>query len=450
MIVLKFGGTSVSTKERIQTICDIVSSKRSQQPIVVVSAIRGITDLLLSLLSANKTQQKDILHQIEIMHIKLVQSYFGNDSEDIVAFVKKCVGELKGILQTSANEKELADKIVSYGEILSSYIIAAALRHNGIIAKQIIASQLIVTNNNFTNADFIPDKTKEKIKKVLVPVVEKNVVPVVTGFIGATTNGKVTTLGRGGSDYSAAIVGYGLSVDEIQIWTDVDGIYTADPRIVPTAILLPDVTYREASELAAFGGKILHPRTIRPAISAGIPVRVLNTLNPESHGTMIETTQSRMLRITAVASKKKVMLINLYSTDMLLHKGFLERIFGVFARHDISVDLVSVSEVSVSVTLDNTDNLQNALDELTQFTSVSTRETGIVSIIGENIVAIPEIMRNIFTVLSVANIHVHMISLGASAINISVVINTDDVSTVVRLLHDSVLVRTVAQERSYL
>src|SRR5436190_1053943 len=203
--------------------------------------------------------------------------------------------------------------------------------------------------------------TKKNVKKNLLPLLKNGIVPVVTGFIGATKNGHTTTLGRGGSDYTASIIGYALQAEEIQIWTDVDGMYSADPRVVKDARFLSKISYREASEMATFGAKILHPRTIHPAISANIPVKILNTLHPEHPGTLVQKTKQTDADIAVVTCKKQTPLITLYATDMLFRKGFLSRIFDVFTKHHISVDLVSVSEVSVSVTLDNTNNLSEAI-----------------------------------------------------------------------------------------
>ena len=450
MIVLKFGGTSVSTKERIDTICSIVQREQESQPIVVVSAIRGVTDLLLSLRSLSVLKQKEALRELVRMHQDLAISCFGSVPQELQEYIDQCNGNIKRLLGRKKTTGALQDEIVSYGEMLSSFLISYAVQQSGVSSQQVVATELIATDGAFTNAEFLPGLTTKQSRKVLLPLLRKGIVPVVTGFIGRTRDGKTTTLGRGGSDYSAAILGFAIGASEIQIWTDVDGIYTSDPRSVPTAMRLQKVTYREASELAAFGAKVLHPRTILPAITAGIPVRVLNTLNPESEGTRIIATGEEHHRVSAIASQKKVTLVNLYSTEMLHGRGFLVRIFTVFAKHAISVDLVSVSEVSVSVTLENTEDLKSAVAELSLFTAVTTREVGIVSLIGEGIVGVPHIMRNIFSVLDSAKIQVYMISLGASDINISLAIPTKEVATAVRLLHDTILLSEISQERSYL
>ncbi len=443
MIIAKFGGTSVSTKERFETICQIVLKEKERQPVVVVSAIRGITDLLLASVDASSQERKSIFNQIEKMHMDLVRAFWKKqDVTDIEIYLKKCLQQLEHLLTKKERSKALSDEIVSFGEMLSSYVISKALETKGFRSQQVVATELIVTNVEFGAAEFLPKETVQKSKKVIMPLIEKGIIPVVTGFIGSTKDGRITTLGRGGSDYSAAVLGFALQAEEIQIWTDVDGIFTTDPRYFKDAFVLSHVSYKEASELASFGGKVLHPRTIRPAIHAGIPVRVLNTLNPAFQGTLITEKPLQTSHIAAIASKRKITLVNLYSTEMLFSKGFLARVFTVFAKHNISVDLVSVSEVSVSVTLDNDENLKDATCELEKFTAVTTDDKyGMVSLIGDGIVSVKNIMRNIFSILEQFHIEVKMISLGATDINISLVIPTVQVDEAVSVLHRTMVVR---------
>ncbi|TSC63419.1 MAG: aspartate kinase, partial [Microgenomates group bacterium Gr01-1014_93] len=314
------------------------------------------------------------------------------------------------------------------------------LNNSNINSKQIIATSLILTNDHFGSADFLPGQSQQKAKRILTPIVKKGIVPVVTGFIGSTIDGKTTTLGRGGSDYTAAILGFCLSAEEIQIWTDVDGIFTSDPKFIKQAKVLSDVSYREASELAAFGAKVLHPRTIRPAVSSGIPVRVLNTFNPSAKGTVIRNRNKEKSHIVAIASKRKITLVTIYSTDMLLNKGFLARVFSIFSKYNISIDLVSVSEVSISASLDNDENLDKAIKELEQFATITTtRSLGMISLIGEKIVNVKNILKQIFSILDNSNIEVKMISLGATDINISLVLPSLEIDKSVNLLHNALI-----------
>ena len=276
--------------------------------------------------------------------------------------------------------------------------------------------------------------------KILAPLIQKGTVPVVTGFLGRTPDGRTTTLGRGGSDYSASIIGRSLGAKEIQIWTDVDGIFTADPRVVKNARIIEDISYREASEMAAFGAKVLHPRTIRPAVEKSIPVRVLNTFNLAAQGTLVSP-RSTGTGLKAIAFKKGVVLVNVYSDSMLFSRGFLARMFEIFARHQISIDLVSVSEVSVSVTLDNNGTLDTAVKELEAFSKVTVHKGsfGVISLVGEGIVSTRDIMRDVSARFSEHRIPLRMISMGASDINISLVIPAEDVVRAANMAHDEFL-----------
>lgn len=440
MIVVKFGGTSVSSKERISAICQIVGNQLKKDPILVVSALSGVTDLLLSLPHLPKYKLALELRNLKKTHEDLINNVFGKEDirKEVKQFISEKIEEISKL--EMGNGKSLLDKLSSFGEIMSSYIIAKALEQKGIKSAQIIATDSIVTNDYFGSADFLPGPTKAKIKKVLTPLIKNGIVPVVTGFIGATRQGEVTTLGRGGSDYSASIIGFCLKAEGIQIWTDVDGIFSADPRLVKKAKPLSVVSFREAAELAAFGAKVLHPRTIRPAIKMGIPVRVLNTFNPKGKGTLIVQNSKSSKIIKAISFKRKITLVNIYSTEMLLQKGFLAKIFYIFAKNNISIDLVSVSEVSVSVTLDNKENLSNAVSKLSKFTNVTVFDNlGMMSLIGEGITDSRHNIKNIFAVLDSQRILPKMVSLGATNINISIIVKSEQVEKAVKKLHQKLL-----------
>lgn len=438
MIIAKFGGTSVATYERVLTLCKIVASELERNPIVVVSAIRGVTDLLLS---------GGSIREIRKLHQDLIISLWSSRQlqQETLRFIDDQLKEVSRLRLNKNFNKETLDKIASYGEIMSSFIVTKALLKMGIKAIQVIATDLIITNNNFGSAEFLVLPTKKNTKRVLLPLVKKGIVPVVTGFIASNKNGQVTTLGRGGSDYTASIIGFCLGADEIQIWTDVDGIFTADPRVVGTARPLPAVSFKEASELAAFGARILHPRTIHPAISANIPVKVLNTLSPENKGTLIEEKSRKTGVVKAVSFKRKIILVNIYATEMLLQKGFLARIFKIFEKNNISVDLVSVSEVSVSVSLDNEENLENAIKEISKFANVTVfKDMGMVSLIGEGITSSTKTIKKVFEILDKEGILAKTISLSAANINISIVVESLKVEKAVKLFHDCLLCGTIA------
>jgi aspartate kinase len=444
MIVAKFGGTSVSTKERILTIGKIVRNTLDSKPVIVVSALSGVTDLLLSISISPYSKTEEIIQKINVLHRNLAEELFRDSvvRENVFSYIDNRLNEVRNIARKGNFDKASLDKLASNGEILSSFIIANALKNMGIEAEQVIATELIVTDDNFGSAEFIEDTTKRNTKNFLLPMIKKGIVPVVTGFIGKTVSGKTTTLGRGGSDYSASIIGFCLDAKEIQIWTDVDGIHSADPRLVENTKILKTVSYREASELATFGAKVLHPRTIRPAVKNGIPVHILNSFNIKSLGSLIMDSPEYSNPITAISSKNKITLVNIYSTDMLLQKGFLARVFQIFANKNISIDLVSVSEVSVSLTLDNDEHLDEVLAELSKFASVTTtKKLGIVSLVGEGIVTSSSIIKLVFDILDKEKILVKMVSLGATNINVSLVIQQDQIEHAVKVLHNQLLLK---------
>lgn len=439
MIIMKFGGTSVSSRETIATICDQVKKERLRKPVVVVSAFSGVTNALVSLTQLSGAKKTEVIAAIRATHRKIADNVLADEEirRDVMQYVDVKLAELTVYCKRKHFDKARIDTIISFGEIISSYIIAATLTETGIRAEQVIATKLIVTDSTFGSAEFIPNKTKTQSRKILIPFAQKGVVPVVTGFIGATVDGLVTTLGRGGSDYTASILGFCLEAKEIQIWTDVDGIFTADPRLVQTARALPRISYKEAAELAAFGAKVLHERTILPAIEGTIPVRVLNTFAPHKNGTIVSAAApTKRNVITSIAFKKKITMVNLYSTDMLLQRGFLSRVFKIFADHGISVDLVSASEVSISVTLDNDEHIKAAEKEFAQFCAVTTRaDMGMVSLIGDGIARASVTVEKIFATLERKKIPIAMISLGASDINVSLVMEGERVNEAVIALH---------------
>ncbi len=281
-IVAKFGGTSVATKEAILTIVEIVR-RAIRRPVLVVSAVSGITDALL----------KRQIGLVRTIHQRLIGELFPDRElrSGIASYIDQQLRRIEEITKKTNLTPPEIDQLVSFGEIISSYIISKALQLHGIASEQVIATKMIVTDDNFTKAEFLPEETRKNVRNILRPIIERGVVPVVTGFIGSTKSGRVTTLGRGGSDYSASIIGYFLDASEIQIWTDVDGVYTADPRVVKNAQLLPVISYEQAFLLADSGAKVLHPKTMGPALKGNIPIRVLNTFNTENSGTLVTTVE---------------------------------------------------------------------------------------------------------------------------------------------------------------
>ncbi|MDO8576868.1 MAG: aspartate kinase [Candidatus Daviesbacteria bacterium] len=444
MIVAKFGGTSISSRERVLTLCNIVAAELERQPVVVVSALSGVTDLLLSLPVLSKSKLNKTIREIRNLHKNLVEQLWIDKKvqQEIIQFIDLQFKEIARLSFEENSTKEFLDKLASYGEIMSAHIITEILKSNGVNTVSVLATDLIIATDNFGSAEFLLGPTQKNIKKILAPLIKKNIVPVVTGFIASTKSGQVITLGRGGSDYTAAIIGFCLKASEIQIWTDVDGMFTTDPRFFKNAKQLPVVSFKEASELATFGARVLHPRTIKPAIVANIPVKVLNTFNPENPGTLIKEEIENLPSIRAIAFKKNINLINISSTEMLLQKGFLARVFKVFAKNNISVDLVSVSEVSISVTLDAGESLTSAAEEISKFANVSAvKGLGMVSLVGEGITASSHTIKKIFDILDKEKILIRMVSLGATDINISIVVESEKIEQAVEALHDQLLLK---------
>lgn len=446
MLVMKFGGTSVSSVKSIEAICQIVKQNMEYKPVVIVSALSKVTDSLVNLCNIeNQAHLDNLLAEIYAKHGELSKKFLtAATQKKVLTYIDNCLKDVKTKLTKFYNKHKtsaslmLKDEIVASGEKSSSFLISHILNEYGQIkAKPVIATNCIITNKKFGAADFLLPQTRKATKAAILPLLDRNIVPVITGFIGATRDGETTTLGRGGSDYSASIIGFALDSQEIQIWTDVDGVYSADPRQIKSVKLLSVLTYNEASELAVLGAKVLHPRTIMPAIKSNIPVRVLNTFNLASSGTLIiNEVKEEFSRVKAITSKLAVPLITIQSNDMFLGKGFLKNVFAIFTKFGLSVNLVSVSEVSVSVTFDNLDSLDEALELVSKFAQVERDDVhGSLSLVGNNLSAVPNLMRDIFTILESAKIPVNMLSYSAININVSMVLKSRDINKALQLLH---------------
>jgi aspartate kinase len=448
MIVMKFGGTSVQDAATMEQVISIVKSKLSNRPIVVSSAMAHVTDTLIQIAQLarerNEAQAEKLIedalrkrHQEAIAQLihdgtrrKLTQDALAKYLDEITALVHglAILGELS---------PRSLDAMTSYGERLSTLILSAAMQEQGLNAELIDARQIIITDDNHTRAAPLMEISEARAKEILLPVVERGTVPVTQGFIGSTRDGVTSTLGRGGSDYSAALIGALINAEVIEIWTDVDGILTADPKLIPQTRLLETVTFQEASELAYFGAKVLHPSTILPAVERSIPVHVYNTKRPESPGTSIvsrESGKGQPGQIKSIAYKRGITVINVYSTRMLLAHGFLKSIFEVFDKFQTSVDLVSTSEVNVSLTIDDTRYLPAIVNELKKFSTVTVEnDKAIICLVGEQMRYTPGLAARVFG--AVRDLNVNMISQGASEINLSFIVNEPDVLTVVQKLH---------------
>ena len=434
MIVMKFGGTSVGDASRIRNVAKLVKSYFGRKPVVVVSAVTKVTDALTKLASeAAQGKGDSTFASIKEMHhgilkeLKLSNSLLEKDFQQLEEIFKHT---------KSLNHMDAAvmDNFQSFGEQLSSKIVAAQLNSIGVNAKAFNAWELgLFTDDEHGNAKPLP-KSYASINKSIKAL---KVIPVITGFIGKADDGSITTLGRGGSDYSAAVIGSAIKAEEIQIWTDVNGVMSTDPRIISSAKTIPEVSFAEAAELAYFGARVLHPKTILPAMEKNIPLKVLNSFEPENKGTTILPKGVRSKQtVKAIASKKNITLINVASTRMLGAYGFLAILFGVFAKYKKSVDVISTSEVSVSLTVENGENLEQILAELRGIGDVSVlKNKAIICAVGEGMKNALDIVGKTFTTLAEHNINVEMISQGASKINVTFIVDEHDADKAVKILH---------------
>jgi len=446
MIVCKFGGTSVQDAEAMTRLAQIIGARRKLQPVVVASAMGKTTNQLLEVAqtaSRGKRQDAlDLLAKIKEKHLRESQKLGIAVTEDwvfetIQTYFKEMRDLVKGLAALGELTPRIMDAIASYGERLSTAILTQVLENNGMPAQLMDARQCVITDDNFTRAAVLFDQTDPAILEHLRPVIKAGRIPVFQGFIGATRQAITTTIGRGGSDYTAAIVGAALDVEDIQIWTDVDGIMTTDPRMVPEARRIRVISFDEASELAYFGAKVLHPATIVPAVRRKIPVHVLNSYKPDQEGTLITDEAPPCDNpVKAIAYKSGITVVNVTSTRMLMAYGFLKRIFDTFEHFKVPVDVVSTSEVSVSLTVDETSALWDIVTELKKIGEVKVEGSkSIVCCVGDNLRNIPGVPYIAFSALQ--DIKIQMISQGASAINITFVIDQERLPEAVRGLHDA-------------
>jgi aspartate kinase len=404
-VVMKFGGTSVADADAMNRVIGIVrrqldAGPGDNPPVVVVSAMSKVTDRLIETGRLTGIGDPDAAAQtladLLERHIAVASSLVAGEALD--RLTAQLTGEfapqttsMRGFAAHGGVPPWGYDALVALGELASSRIMAAAFTAQGVPAVWVDARAVLVTDAEHASAAPDMDATCARTRDLLGSRVAAGEVPVIGGFIGATASGVTTTLGRGGSDYSAAIFGACLGVDEIQIWTDVDGMLTADPRVVKEPKLVPQLSFAEASELAYFGAKVLHPSTILPAVARNIPVRILNSRRPEVTGTII-TADGRKdgATLTALACKRGVTVVDITSTRMLMAHGFLRRLFEVFERFKTAVDVVTTSEVSVSVTVDNPRRLDDVVSNLRNFAAVACEpDMAIVCVVGENLRADP-------------------------------------------------------------
>jgi aspartate kinase len=434
MIVMKFGGTSVESAEAIERVAGIVRARLARHPVVVVSAMGKTTNKLLAIAGSAVTGRGGEalagLNELREYH-QCESAGLGVECE-IEAHFQELAELVKGIAILGELTPRATDAISAFGERLSSVIVAARFRMCGIETAHVDSRAVIVTDRRHTQAAPFFAETYTRLAAA-IPTLAANQVVVMGGFIGATEDGVTTTLGRGGSDYTASIVGAGIGAEEIQIWTDVDGMLTVDPTILAGGYRVKQCSFAEAAELAYFGAKVLHPATVLPAIEKNIPVRILNSRRPQVEGTLI-TSEAPPSAIRSIACKRNITLVNIISTRMLMAHGFLRRIFEIFDRYETPVDMLATSEVSVSLTIDNTLALDAIRAEIEGFAEVSIeRDQAIVCMVGDNIRHTPGIAGRAFGALK--GINIRMISQGASLLNISVVVAAADLRRAVESLH---------------
>jgi aspartate kinase len=443
VIVMKFGGTSVQDPEAVRRVAQVVAGE-SRPRLVVVSALAKVTDALLEVARLAERGEAaavgDAVRALRSRHEAMASLVRTPERRaELLGALDAAFAELEAVAHALAVVRDVSprscDALVAVGELASSRIVAAALADSGLPAAWLDARELLVTDAAHGAAT--PDRaaTDARLRERARPLLEKGQVVVTGGFVGASASGATTTLGRGGSDYSAALFGAGLAAQEIQIWTDVDGMLTADPRLVAAPRVVSQLSFDEASELAYFGAKVLHPSTILPAVGLGIPVRILNSHRPQAEGTLITSgVPEGAPGPAAIACKRGVTRIDIASTRMLMAYGFLRRVFEVFERFETPVDVVTTSEVSVSVTIDDRHAIDGIVAELRGFADV-TSETGmaIVSAVGEGLRRDARISAQVIAALE--GLPLAMVSQGGSRKNVTVVLPEADATTAMQRLH---------------
>lgn len=440
---MKFGGTSVEDTAAFRNVAAIVKVAGGSRPVVVVSAIGGFTNSLLE--SVEKAVAGDARAATKSLekgfdrHLAIAKDLL--DKEAHASFVST-VGDARGkirqlhriIAAHPVTSPPLQDEIVAYGEQLSSQLLAAVLCANGLAARYVDARTCVKTDENYGSAMPL-NETTDATRMALMPLLQAARIPVLGGFIASTLRGVTTTLGRGGSDYSAAIVGAAIGAREIQIWTDVSGVLTADPRVVSQARTIPVLSYQEAAELAYFGAKVLHPKTIQPAVDRNIPVRVCNSRSPKDAGTLIVAESAAAPQtVKAIAHKNGITTVQITSARMLGAYGFLRRLFEVFDQHRTAVDVVTTSEVSVSLSIDDAGALDELVADLQSLGTVEVeKRRTIISIVGDGLRNTPGIAARVFSVIS--DINVSMISVGASSVNLTFMVDESQAHEAIAGLH---------------
>ena len=459
-IVMKFGGTSVATGENIRHVADLVAKNAKKDKVaVVVSALAGVTNSLIEVADqAKKSDEKHIeafTKELLNKHLEAISTSIKSKQiqKEVTQITEKTLVELgkvlTGICYVGEVTPKSKDYVVSFGERLSAPIVWGAIKDEGLETQWFTGKEAgIVTDSNFGEADPLMNYTTHLIRERLAPLMEKGVIPVVTGFIAANQDGIVTTVGRGGSDYTATILGAALEVNEVWIWTDVDGIMTTDPKIIPAAKMLPQLSYQEAAEMAIFGAKAMHPRALEPVIKENIPVRIRSVFHPENSGTLItkEPDANATEVVKAVAMIKDVAMVNVNGAGMVGAPGSYAKVFDVLGKNDINVMMIStaVSEANISMIIRRgllgraISNLEIAfLDRGGLVSEVSAEDdVAVIAVMGANMKGTLGVASKIFSTVAKKGINIRMIAQGSSELNISFVVKEKDGAAVVQAIHE--------------
>ena len=443
---MKFGGTSVEDAKAMERTAAIVRGRRERglEIVVVVSAMAKVTDQLLAAAAAagrdDRAGALAISARLRHRHMDTLADLldggrFGQLQPVIHHEFDALDDLLRGIAAVGELTARTSDLVVSFGERLSSRMVAAAFEQRGLEGAHVDARTCIVTDAHYGKAAPQEAAIEARLAEFVLPLIEAGKTPVMGGFIASTAEGITTTLGRGGSDYTAALVGGGLHAGAIEIWTDVDGIMTTDPRICPDALRVKTISFEEAAELAYFGAKVLHPATILPAVQKSIPVWVLNSRNAENEGTKITATPVKCVSpFKSIAAKKRLTIIDIVASRMLMSHGYLKAVFDVFDKYKCVIDMVSTSEVSISLSVDSNQRLPEICEELGRIADVKMEgNKALICMVGEDIRGHSGIAGRVFS--AVSHVNIRMISQGASEINMSFMIDEEDVEEAVRSLH---------------
>lgn len=445
MIIMKFGGTSVANCEAITRAIGIIQGRLAEKPVVVVSALSKVTDLLYRLADAaaakNRIEVENLLDQLRDRHISLAKELLEGNSElckEACGKVNEICDSLASFVSAVCALGELSDRskavIISNGEYLSSNIICRAMNARSIATSYIDARSIIITSKDYLKGEPVNEEIIRRTPEIVSNAFKGADAVITQGFVSATPDGEPTVLGRGGSDYSASLIGMAVDAKRIEIWTDVDGVRTADPRRVQNTKCLDRISFEEAAEMAHFGAKVLHPLTIEPAVKKNIPLFVLNSMNPEGKGTAILQSSFIEDGVKSISCKENINVINIFSTKMINVSGFLKKVFEIFSENKVSVDLISTSEANISVTVDSSQNIEKVVKQLSEFADVIVDNgKSQISIIGKNIVNLKGMLKNTFAPLR--DCKVYMISQGASYVNISFVIDREVLDSVMQEIH---------------